>query len=164
MEHRTEPGVTGSLPRSLGPEGWALGDGRGRPSLFASWRLLVPFHSFWCTPSSRPLWCSEVRGAGEGGGVEAVKLQTSRSKQHRHPCEVLDPLAWFSSHSRPQAEPGESAQSTAREAGQLGCGVEVHRDRRQITCHFILATPATFPNHPGRGELIAIRRTSQKQR
>lgn len=103
-------------------------------------------------------------GAGEGGGVEAIKLRTSLQHAAQASLWVLDPLAWFSSRSRPQAEPRESAQSTAREAGQLGCGVEAHRDRRQITCHFILATPATFPNHPGRGELIAILKTSQKQR
>lgn len=35
---------------------------------------------------------------------------------------VSDPWAWFCSHSRPQAEPGESAQSTAREAGQGSSG------------------------------------------
>lgn len=38
------------------------------------------------------------------------------------PLRFSDPVALFSSTSRPQAEPEESAQSTAREAGQPSSG------------------------------------------
>lgn len=161
-------GLTGQLARSLGLRARPWEGAEGDQSLFTSWRLLVPFHSFWCTPrvcgsprQSAVVLCVVRGGRGRWGG-EAVMLQMSRNTAIF--VGFSDPSAWFCSRSRPPDRARRVCSEHGPGSRPAEQRVEAHRDGRQITCHFTLATTATLPNHPEWGELIAVLRTSQKQR
>lgn len=104
------------------------------------------------------MWCSELWRVGEGGGAEAMMLPATQASL----CGPLTSWPGSAQPPTPRQSWGVCSEQCQgdRPAEQR---VEAHGDGRQITCHFILATLATLPNHPERGELIVILRTSQSK-
>ena len=99
----------------------------------------------------------DVGGRGEAG-AEAVVLPATQDLS-----EVLCPLGLLQLNLPPPGRARGVCSERCQGSRPAKQRAEAHRDGRQITCHFILATPATLPNHPERGELIAILRRSQSK-